>query len=124
MVDVLVVVELQRNFTKKRIKMDEREELTPIKGLLVFKIDIGHMSPSKAEDCIVRMKECFLAELELEGKKIPDDVVIWWLPIRPGSETSIEYQSFDGSNTNPEEFSMSIPNEDLDLDYDEELSDA
>ena len=104
--------------------MDEREELTPIKGLLVFKIDIGHMSPSKAEDCIVRMKECFLAELELEGKKIPDDVVIWWLPIRPGSETSIEYQSFDGSNTNPEEFSMSIPNEDLDLDYDEELSDA
>ena len=75
-------------------------ELTPIKGLLVFYVDVGiHMPPSKAEDYVKRVKKSIVEDLRLAGKKIPDDVGVSFIAMRPDSETCIEYMSFNGGDS-------------------------
>lgn len=66
------------------------------KGILVFYLNVGHLSPPKAEAFVERMRDRFLSGDNPRNWKIPDDVGVFFLPVRPPQETYIDYICFDG----------------------------
>ncbi len=59
-----------------------------LKGAVVFHVDVGHLSPDKAEGVIVRLQEKNADFLN----SLPKDVGVVWLPVRNGN-TRVEYLS-------------------------------
>lgn len=72
----------------KAKEMVEATKKTPLKGLVVFYIDVGQLPPFKAEEFIDRMKE--KANLD----RFPEEYGSMWIPIRAG-KTRIEMLKFD-----------------------------
>ena len=69
----------------KKTKMDQ----PALQGILVFYIDVGQLSPVKAEAFIERMKD----RVKEIGDRMPSTWETLWLPIRTGN-TKIEVIRF------------------------------
>lgn len=65
-------------------------ELIEATGLLVFYVNIGTMPPYNAEAFVERFEDHFKNKA-LKDHKLPDNVVMLFVPVRPPQETRLEY---------------------------------
>jgi hypothetical protein len=73
------------------------EEKIPLKGILVFYINVGHLAPFRAEAFIERMKDKFKQDCFAENQVLPPDVGILWVPTRT-VPTEVSYVAFEAAD--------------------------
>ncbi len=58
-----------------------------MKSLVIFYIDVGQLSPEKAEDYVNRLQEKYKEQIEKMKQSGTEPI---WLPIRGDSQTRVE----------------------------------
>lgn len=67
-------------------------------GLLVFYVNVGTVPPYRAESFVERFEDHFKSKM-LKEHKLPDNVVLLFVPVRPPQETRLEYIPMVGVDT-------------------------
>ena len=75
----------------------DKQEKIEIEGLLVFYINVGTLSPPRAEAFVKRFEECLVSRNDTW--KLPDTVGTIWVPTR-AEPTRVDYIAFK----NPSKF--------------------
>lgn len=63
------------------------------KGALVFYINVGQIPPVNAEAFLDRVKDNLLNK-RADKAKLPEDIAIFFVPVRPPQETLVEFVPF------------------------------
>jgi len=72
------------------------EEKVPLKGILVFYINVGNLAPFRAEAFMERMKDNFKKTVN-KDQIMPPDVAMIWIPTRT-EPTEVGYVAFEAAD--------------------------